>query len=106
MQDPRARQQAISAAIMTIGIPFGMGTLFMVLIDPRIFLNQPVQSLLNLGIVAGFIILQGTAIGWFAHWYFSNSSIRVERMAIVIAALFDVSIVGWTIVMMLSSFHH
>src|SRR5262245_26640601 len=95
-QSQQVQRAAIVTAMNLIGWPA------LVLLIARIAaapLEQPVLGLLcGIIVVAIMTVTVGASIGWLAHRLFWGTTIPVNRMAVAMAILFDVTIFGWVLI--------
>lgn len=100
-----SRREAVSAAMLVIGLPSGVAMLLVALGGMAAHVD-PVSLLI--GILIGFVFGAGTVsvtargIGWFAHYWFYETKMPPRRMATVLALIFNVVIFGWALVFVFS----
>jgi hypothetical protein len=101
-----ARSEAIVAAMITVGLPGGLVVLLAAVAG--IALNYPpdnivVAMIYALTVVGMTTAVAGYMIGWFAHYWFRETKTSTKKLATIIALIFDISALGWLVVLIWST---
>jgi NhaP-type Na+/H+ or K+/H+ antiporter len=87
---------AVTAAIYIICWPIGLALLIFALFHQQVLFV--VSLSLTFAILCGIGMLVGLAVGVIAHKLCYGTSIRSKWISVAVAALIDVSVFGWIVV--------
>ena len=106
LESNEARREAIRIARnIVLGPTLAASVVLASWILPQFSANMHVMFglLICLGITFPFCVgFAATACGWLAHRIFWGSSIPVSRMAIAFALIYDLTLFGWFLVVLLT----